>query len=611
MNLFIKQSLRDYCFRGKELRHDEYPAWFNLQCYFDVLARTTLILLLAIVSVGFAQAASSNLSVAATNATGGATIRMYPADTAGNASGAASLARSYNTGTRVWVTAPLRSGRNYFIKWQKNGLDFDTAATTSLVMDASHTLTAVYETPSCAGVPVYPGTDSIKKAVAGSPAGSTFCIKGGIHRFTSSVVARRDDKFIGEGGAVLNGSKVLTSFIREGSYWVATGQTQQEPALPTTVGGYPMCSSTSPACIYPEKVFRSGTELVQVATQTALAPGKFYFDYANAKIYFADDPTGRVIEATTGSGGIIGYTNANQGFVTIKNLTFEKFGGGDVSGSAHLALKAVEGWTIENNEFRRISEVAVALFGPAVLRNNYIHHNGKYQFLGTANVEGNTVSYNNLDGFHNDNDAGVTKFHGSVGVKIRGNTVSNNNTYALWADYDNRDMLYENNWIENNLGPGIFHEVSCAATIRNNIVRGNNSESTGKSLWWGAQIFTRSSKDVQIYGNDVTATGIGVHGISIRGGDPLRSGPNCGTIESRNVSVRDNVIRMDAADFNGVVGGEAPGYGADKNIHFTGNTYFLPDLAGTYFWYDAARAGMRNEEWQGAGEDLTGTFIKY
>jgi Right handed beta helix region len=553
---------------------------------------------------------AATLSVNTTNAPSAVSMRIYPADTAGLASGSGSLTRNFNLGGRVWLTAPLRSGRNYFVKWQKDGLDYDAASTTSLNIDASHTFTAVYETPSCAGVPVYPGTDSLKKAVAGSSAGSTFCIKAGTHRFTSAVVARRNDKFIGEGGAILNGSKVLTSFIREGSYWVATGQTQQEPPLPTTVGGYPMCNASSPACIYPEKVFHSGIELIQVTTKSAVTPGKFYFDYANDKIYFADDPTGRVIEATTGSGGIVAYTNANQGFVTVKNLTFEKFGGGDVSGSIHNALKAVEGWQVENNEFRRISQVAVSAYGDAALRNNYIHHNGKYQFLGSGLIEGNVASYNNLDGFDNNNDAGVTKFHGTVGMRLRGNTVSNNNTIALWADYNNRDMIYENNWIENNKGPGIFHEVSCAAIIRNNVLRGNNTDAAGRSLWWGAQIYTRSSKDLQIYGNDISAVGAGVHGVSLRGGD-TQSGTNCGTIELRNVSVSDNIIRMDATDFNGVVGGEAPGYGATKNIHFIGNTYYLTDLAGTYFWYDAARAPMNKDGWQGAGEDLNGKFIKY
>ncbi len=580
------------------------------EMFFRWVANLGIAILLSATGAPIAHAATSNLSVALANTIGGVTVKLYPADTLGRASGSAALVRSYNLGERVWLSAPLRSGRNYFAKWQKNGIDYDSASTTSLVMDASHALTAVYEAPSCAGVTVLPGTDSIKKAVAGSAAGSTFCIKPGTHRFTSAVVARRNDRFIGEAGAILNGSKLLTTFIRDGVYWVATGQTQQEPPLPTTAGGYPMCAATSPACIYPEKVFRAGIELVQVTTKPSLAAGKFYFDYANDKIYFADDPTGRVIEATTGSGGIIGYSNANQGFVTIKNLTFEKFGGGDVPGSSHNALKAVEGWRIENNEFRRIGEVAVSAYGNATIRNNYIHHNGKYQFLGSGLIEGNIVSYNNLDGFDQNNDAGVSKFHGTVGVRLRGNTISNNNTIALWADYNNRDMLYENNWIENNKGPGIFHEVSCAAIIRNNILRANNSDAAGKSLWWGAQIYARSSKDLQIYGNDIAAAGVGVHAISLRGGDPPRSGSNCGTIELRNVTAHDNIIRMDNGDFNGVIGGAA-GFSAAHNVHFTDNTYFLTDLTGTYFWVDAARRSMTKDEWQGAGEDLTSRFLKF
>ena len=577
---------------------------------FRSVAKLCSVFLLSGTCAQIAHAATSNLSVAITNAIGGVTVKLYPADTLGRASGSAALVRSYNLGERVWLSAPLRSSRNYFVKWQKDGIDYDSASTTSLVMDASHALTAVYEVPSCAGIAVLPGTDSIKNAVAGAPPGSTFCIKYGTHRFTSPVFARRNDKFIGETGAILSGAKVLTTFIREGVYWVATGQTQQEPPLPTTVGGYPMCATTSPACIYPEKVFRAGVELIQASTKIALGPGKFYFDYVNDKIYLADDPTGRTIEATTGSGGIVAYTNNNQGFVTIKNLIFEKFGGGDVSGSTHNALKAVEGWRIENNEFRRISEVAVSGYGNTSIRNNYIHHNGKYQFLGSGLIEGNIVLYNNLDGFDKNNDAGVSKFHGTVGVRLRGNTISNNNTIALWADYNNRDMIYENNWIENNKGPGIFHEVSCAAIIRNNILRGNNSDAAGKSLWWGAQIYTRSSKDLQIYGNDITAAGVGVHGISLRGGDAPRPGTNCGTIELRNVAAHDNIIRMDTGDFNGVVGGEA-GFSAAYNVHFTDNTYFLTDLAGTYFWIDAARRSMTKDEWQGAGEDLTSRFLKY
>src|SRR5204863_7376367 len=113
----------------------------------------------------------------------------------------------YNSNARVWLSAALRSGSNYFSKWQKDGIDYDTASTTSVVVDVNHTLTAVYKTPSCAGVIVYPGTDTLKAAVAAAKVGSTFCLKAGTHRMTMSVTARAGDKYIGETGAILNGPK--------------------------------------------------------------------------------------------------------------------------------------------------------------------------------------------------------------------------------------------------------------------------------------------------------------------------------------------------------------------------------------------------------------------
>lgn len=552
---------------------------------------------------------SSSLSLDASNASS-AFVRIYPNDTSGGSDGTAPINRTYKTGSRVWVSAPLRSGSNYFLKWQKNGADFDRASTTSLSLDANTSLTAVYETPSCNGIAVFPGTDSIRSAMASAPAGSTFCIKSGVHRFTREVVARANDKFIGETGAILSGAKIVNNFAREGSYWAATGQTQQEPAYPATNGGYPVCNASTPACIYPEKVFVNSVELMQVTSLSALSSGEFFFDYANNKIYLADDPSGRTVEATVGAGGLIGYTNAGQGNVTVKNLVFEKFGGGDVSGSEHAALKAVEGWVVENNEFKQISAAGVLLFNGATARNNYIHHNGKYGLNGDGRVEGNVISYNNTDGFDPNNDSGGTKFHGTRGLVVRGNVVSNNVGRGVWTDFDNLNTVIENNLVEFNLEMGIFHEVSCSSAIRYNVARGNNSAMAGKSLWYGAQIYLRSSKDTEIYGNHIIAAGSGVNGVSLRGGDSPLNGPNCGSISLRSVWVHDNLIQLDTGDLHGVVGGGA-GYGNSIGVSFTANTYLLQSLNAGYFFWDAAGNPMTKSQWQAAGQDTSGNFSQY
>ena len=567
--------------------------------------------LLSFVAAGEAAAANPVLSVASGNPASGVTVLVYPTDVSGLDDGTAPVARTYTVNTRVWLSAALRAGNNYFVKWQKDGVDYDTASTTSVVMDANHTLTAVYQTPSCTGVAVYPGTDSIKAAAAAYPAGTTFCIKAGIHRMTSSITARTGDKYIGEPGAILNGSKIVASFQRSGSYWVATGQSQQETAFQSTNGPWPVCESTAPACIYPEKVFLNGQDLWQVTSLAALQPGTFFFDYGGNAIYLFDDPTGKTVEATTGSGGLIGYSGGTSDSVTVKNLVFEKFGGGLATAFAHNSLKAVNGWRVENNEFRLISNVAVYNGGNGVVRNNFIHHNGRYAIVGGGTFEGNVIVYNNTDGWNTGNDAGASKFHGTIGVVARGNIVSNNQSRGLWADTDNINALYENNIIENNVEMGILHEKSCALTIKNNVLRGNNSVYAGKAIWYGGQISARQSKDIQIFGNDVTAAPPAANGISlytevVNGANVTTTGTNCGVIELRNIAVHDNVVRLSTGQQHGIAGG-GTGYAAAHNLLFYNNTNYLQSLTGAYFQVDGGTIKTK-DQWQAAGQETGGRF---
>ena len=525
-------------------------------------------------------------------------IKVYPADSGGASNGTTAMSRAYSSPTtRVWLTAPLRSGNNYFVKWQRNGVDFGTASTISLLADANYTLTAVYETPSCAGIDVNPGTDNIKNAVAAHPAGTTFCIKAGIHRFTVAVTPARNQRLIGETGAILNGSKVLTSFVREGRYWVATGQTQEE-TRPSVDSKYLVCISSAPQCVYHEKVFRDNQELWQENSLSALGTGEFYFDYAGDRIYLYDDPMGHTIEATTGSGGLVGFSGSNPG-VVVKNLIVEKFGGGYVPGESHSALKGSD-WVIENNEFRNNTQGFITYGAAGIARNNYVHHNGQYGVLGGALIEGNVVSFNNTDGFHIGLDAGGSKFLHTTNLTLRGNVFSDNIGRAIWADYDNVNSLYENNIIERNTGPGIDNEVNCAATARYNVLRDNNSANTGRSLSDGGQINARMSRDFQIYGNDITATGVGVDGIALRGGDAPYNAP-CGASVLRDVSVHDNIVRLDRSDHHGLVG-------SGDNIQFTNNTYIVDDLTTAYFQYNSTPT--TRTVWQGTyGQDVTGSFI--
>jgi hypothetical protein len=86
-----------------------------------------------------------SLTVASANPASGVPITVSPNDNGGNGSGVTVFTRTYNPNTPVALIAPTTAGANVFSKWQRDGVDWATTLSTTLIMDASHTLTAVYQ----------------------------------------------------------------------------------------------------------------------------------------------------------------------------------------------------------------------------------------------------------------------------------------------------------------------------------------------------------------------------------------------------------------------------------------------------------------------------------
>jgi len=95
-----------------------------------------------------ATALPQTLTVASQNPTSGVVITITPVDNGSLGGGPTPLTRVYNPGTQVTLTASPAAGGNNFQKWLKDGVDFSTNTSTSVTMDANHTMTAVYLTPT-------------------------------------------------------------------------------------------------------------------------------------------------------------------------------------------------------------------------------------------------------------------------------------------------------------------------------------------------------------------------------------------------------------------------------------------------------------------------------
>ncbi|MBT8203244.1 MAG: hypothetical protein KJO87_08065, partial [Acidimicrobiia bacterium] len=92
-------------------------------------------------------------------------------------------------------------------------------------------------------VAVLPG-DDIQAAVDANPPGTTFLIRTGVHR-NQSIRPKDGQVFVGEPGAVLNGSEVITGFAPDGPWWSAGGQTHPPLLSGHCEPGFPRCTHTN------------------------------------------------------------------------------------------------------------------------------------------------------------------------------------------------------------------------------------------------------------------------------------------------------------------------------------------------------------------------------
>ncbi len=289
--------------------------------------------------------------------------------------------------------------------------------------------------------------------------------------------------------------------------------------------------------------------------------------------------------------------------VTIRGLVIEHYN--PPLSEAPIASTSAGFWVVENNEVRHNSHIGIEAGPHWVIRNNYIHHNGQLGMSGAGDgilVESNEIAFNNTAAFDSHWEAGGTKFVYTTNLVVRDNYVHENKGPGLWTDINNIYTLYEGNRVFDNFGPGIDHEISYQAVIRNNVVEGNGFGWTG----WvdGAGILVANSPNVEVYGNQVRHNNDGIAGIhSIRD----QADANHGPWELKNLWVHDNVIVM-TAGHTGIVresSSDDPVWSPEWNNRFDYNTYTLGAGDNYYTWDPWI---ITTNQWRIFGQDAHSTW---
>ena len=370
-------------------------------------------------------------------------------------------------------------------------------------------------------ITVSPG-ESIQAAIDRAGSGGTVCIRGE-HRLTTAIRPKTGQRIVGENG-VLNGTELVTNWVRDGDLWRSDGRTKS-----FTGGG--ICERNPIAC-EAEDLFMDDRPLVRVSTKGAVTASTFYFDESTDQMWIGRDPFGHEFEASAAATGIEG---AGVGSVTIQGLVVEKF--------ANHGIVASSGWTITRNELRWNHSHGLR-FGQTVT-HNFIHHNGNMGIFAQGSglwYEENELAYNNYLNFSRADGgywhAGATKIIKSSNVTVLNNYSHHNTGDGWWMDWDNINVRIEGNLFEANLRGGLFYEASFDGVIRDNIFRRNGLDPNER---YGSGLFINSSKNVEVVGNTFVgnATAMGVVSTD-RGVSDLY-----GKRETANLFVHENTFYRD------------------------------------------------------------------
>src|SRR5688572_4476575 len=155
--------------------------------------------------------------------------------------------------------------------------------------DISHTVEmepTLYPTPGrSSDISINPG-DNWQLVVDSWPDGTTFTVKAGVHRLVE-VSPKHGNTFVGERGAIMNGSKLLTAFQREANYWVTNAELSSRGLVQGD------CIDNYEGCRYPQDLFLDDVTLWRVTDFNRGAPGTWYLNYETNRVYMWDDPTNR------------------------------------------------------------------------------------------------------------------------------------------------------------------------------------------------------------------------------------------------------------------------------------------------------------------------------
>jgi hypothetical protein len=296
--------------------------------------------------------------------------------------------------------------------------------------------------------------DVFQDVVDEHPVGTHFVIEAGVHRL-QSVEPRDGDRFTGQPRAVMSGAKLLepSAFARKDGRWVVGNQAQRVwmpddhyEKMREDDGGR---GDTNVRQARPEELFADGERLRHVNSLAAVdRPGVWFFDYETDEIWMFDDPSSfRALEASAVAYAFDGE-RTEPSDVTIENLEVRHYANRFQRGA--INARGAADWTVRNVDSSFNHGVGLTVGPGMVVERSRFTNNGKLGIGGAAS--GGKVVVRDSEIAHNRQLPVSWRWEGG-GTKF----------------VNTRDMLFENNWVHHNDGPGAWWDIdNVDAVVRSN-----------------------------------------------------------------------------------------------------------------------------------------------
>lgn len=345
---------------------------------------------------------------------------------------------------------------------------------------------------------------SLARGVALSPSGGTVVLHGGIYR-ESVVVDRRVTIQNAPGEAVwLDGSTPVSGWVQTGNGWRKDGWTTRFDHSPTYTRGAPdgsppywqFVSPSYPMAAHPDQVWIDGAPQTQVSSLSQLGPGEFYLDEGSSQLHLGSNPNGHNVDASV----LTKALSVRAAGVTIRGIGVRRYA---------PSVWMVAAITLEQPAARVENVVidAMATTGISALREDIVLDHVTVTGSGMLGMHVrfadrlvlNAVDFrgNNAERFNIAPVAGGIKVGQTRHITLRDSNFSGNHGHGFWIDMSVFDTTYVNNTFRDNVGTGLFLEISNRATVVDNLFSGNGE--------FGIKV--NNTSDVKIWNNTFVGNG--------------------------------------------------------------------------------------------------------